>query len=110
MILNYYVMAPLALYREQGHNVFMAIAIDGSVGVEKLSNPKIAQIRNDEQVKSCSTIDVKMIWMSFEDEWFLNDKLTRVRFLDVFREANPDIVFVHSANDYIADHRISSKI
>lgn len=100
----------LALYRQQGHNVFMAVATDGSVGTPSLGKAEIVRIRKQEQEQSCAIIDAKLIWMGFPDQWLFNDRPTRTRFLDAIREADPDVMFVHSTSDYLADHRISGQI
>ena len=42
----------LALYKQQGHTVFMAVATNGGAGSPKLSRPEIAEIRRREQEKS----------------------------------------------------------
>lgn len=100
----------LALYAEQGHSIFMAVATDGSVGTPDLTKAEIAEIRKQEQEKAAALLGATLIWMGFEDEWLFNDRTTRTFFLDAIRQADPDIMFVHSPNDYIADHRIASQI
>ena len=100
----------LALYKQQGHNIFMAVATDGSVGSPHKTKEEIAGIRRREQEKSCAILGAEMIWMGFEDEWLFDDRPTRTRFLDAFRQADPDVIFVHSPNDYHPDHRIAGQI
>ena len=48
--------------------------------------------------------------MNFDDEWLFNDRPTRTVFLDAIRRARPDVMFIHSANDYLADHRVAGQI
>jgi LmbE family N-acetylglucosaminyl deacetylase len=100
----------LALYKEEGHKVYMAVATDGSVGSPTKSKSEIAAIRKREQEASCAILGAEMIWMGFEDEWLFDDRPTRVRFLDAIREADPDVMFVHSPNDYLSDHRNAGQI
>ena len=100
----------LALYKQQGHTVFMAVATDGAVGSPTLSRPETAEMRRREQEKSCAILGAELIWMGFEDEWLFDDRPTRTRFLDAIRQADPDIIFVHSPSDYLSDHRISGQI
>ncbi len=100
----------LALYKQQGHNIFMAVATDGSVGSPTKSKEEIARIRMREQEKSCAILGAEMIWMGFEDEWLFDDRPTRIRFLDAIRQADPDVIFVHSPNDYLSDHRNAGQI
>ena len=100
----------LALYKQQGHTVFMAVATDGAAGSPTLSRPETAEMRRREQEKSCAILGAELIWMGFEDEWLFDDRPTRTRFLDAIRQADPDVIFVHSPNDYLSDHRISGQI
>ena len=100
----------LALYKQQGHTVFMAVATDGAVGSPTLARPETAEMRRREQEKSCAIFGAELIWMGFEDEWLFDDRPTRTRFLDAIRQADPDVIFVHSPNDYLSDHRISGQI
>lgn len=100
----------LALYAEEGHSIFMAVATDGSVGTPNLTKAEISAIRLQEQEASAALLGATLIWMGFEDEWLFNDRPTRTAFLDAIRQADPDIMFVHSPSDYIADHRVASQI
>lgn len=100
----------LALYAEEGHSIFTAVATDGSVGTPDLTKAEISAIRRQEQEASAALLGATLIWMGFEDEWLFNDRPTRTAFLDAIRQADPDIMFVHSPNDYIADHRVASQI
>ena len=79
----------LALYKQQGHTVFMAVATDGAVGSPTLSRPETAEMRRREQEKSCAILGAELIWMGFEDEWLFDDRPTRTRFLDAIRQADP---------------------
>jgi LmbE family N-acetylglucosaminyl deacetylase len=100
----------LALYAEQGHKVFMAVATNGNVGTPDLSKDKIARVRHEEQKRSCAVIGAELIWMNFDDEWLFNDRPTRIVFLDAIRRASPQVMFIHSANDYLSDHRVAGQI
>lgn len=100
----------LALYAAAGHRVVMAIATNGNVGSPTLSREEIAAVRHKEQQKSCALIGAELIWMDFDDEWLMNDRLTRTRFIDVIREADPDVMFIHGPTDYHPDHRISGQV
>lgn len=100
----------LALYAEQGHKVFMAVATNGNVGTPDLSREEIARVRHEEQKRSCAVIGAELIWMNFDDEWLFNDRPTRTVFLDAIRRARPDVMFIHSANDYLSDHRVAGQV
>lgn len=100
----------LALYAQAGHKVFMAVATNGNVGSPDLKREEIAAVRKAEQQASCDLIGAEMIWMDFDDEWLMNDRPTRTRFIDAIRQADPDVMFIHSLNDYHPDHRIAGQV
>ena len=100
----------LALYAAAGHQVTIAVATNGNVGSPTLSREEIAAVRHREQQASCDLIGAKLIWMDFDDEWLMNDRPTRTRFIDAIREADPDVMFIHGQSDYHPDHRISGQV
>lgn len=100
----------LALYKEMGHSIFIAVATNGNVGSPDLSSMEIADIRHKEQAKSCDIIGAELIWMDFEDEWLFNDRPTRTRFIDAIRQAKPDIIIAHGPTDYHPDHRAVAQL
>jgi LmbE family N-acetylglucosaminyl deacetylase len=100
----------LALYAAAGHKVFIAVATNGNVGSPTLSRDEIAAVRKAEQAASCAIIGAEMIWMDFDDEWLMNDRVTRTRFIDAIRQANPDVMFIHGPTDYHPDHRIAGQV
>jgi LmbE family N-acetylglucosaminyl deacetylase len=100
----------LALYAAMGHNIFMAVATNGNVGTPNLTREEIAAVRREEQARSCAIIGAELIWMGFDDEWLFNDRPTRTVFLDAIRTARPDVMFIHSPNDYLSDHRVAGQV
>ncbi|MEQ8780325.1 MAG: PIG-L deacetylase family protein [Roseibium album] len=100
----------LALYRQQGHSIFFAVATNGNVGSPVLTREEIADIRHKEQLKACELIGAELIWMGYEDEWLFNDRATRTRFIDAIRQAKPDIIFAHGPTDYHPDHRAVAQL
>ena len=100
----------LALYAAAGHKVFIAVATNGNVGSPTLSREQIAAVRHAEQTASCGLIGAQLIWMDFDDEWLMNDRATRTRFIDAIREADPDVMFIHGPTDYHPDHRIAGQV
>ncbi|MCR8726376.1 PIG-L deacetylase family protein [Frigidibacter sp. ROC022] len=100
----------LARYAAAGHKVFMAVATNGNVGSPTLSREEIANVRHAEQQASCAIIGAELIWMDFDDEWLMNDRPTRTRFIDAIRQADPDVMFIHGPTDYHPDHRISGQV
>jgi len=100
----------LALYKEQGHEIFVAVATNGNVGSPVLSREEIGNIRHKEQITSCEMIGAELIWMDYDDEWLFNDRSTRTRFIDAIRQAKPDVIFAHGPTDYHPDHRAVAQL
>jgi LmbE family N-acetylglucosaminyl deacetylase len=100
----------LALYARAGHKVFMAIATNGNVGSPTHSREEIAAIRHREQLSSCALIGAELIWMNFDDEWLMDNRETRTRFIDAIRQADPEVMIIHGPTDYHPDHRISGRV
>ena len=100
----------LAKYASAGHQVFVAVATNGGVGSTTLSHDEIVAVRHQEALDSCAVIGAQLIWMGFEDEWLFDDRETRTRFIDAYRQARPDIVLAHSTGDYHPDHRIAGQV
>jgi LmbE family N-acetylglucosaminyl deacetylase len=88
----------------------MAVATNGNVGSPTHTRTEIGAIRRKEQEASCAILGAELIWMDFDDEWLFNDRATRTVFLDAIRKAQPDVMFIHSPNDYHPDHRIAGQV
>ncbi|MBS0024068.1 MULTISPECIES: PIG-L deacetylase family protein [Microbacterium] len=100
----------MALYAEAGARVTFAIATNGEVGGGDPDPAAIAARRLAEAEASTSQLGAELIWMGFPDEMLFNDRPTREAFIDAYRRARPDVVFVHSTDDYHPDHRIAGQI
>jgi LmbE family N-acetylglucosaminyl deacetylase len=100
----------LARYAEAGHKVFMAVATNGNVGSPTHTREEIAAIRHREQRASCALIGAELIWMNFDDEWLMDNRETRTRFIDAIRQADPEVMIIHGPTDYHPDHRISGRV
>ena len=89
----------LTKYAERGHEVFMFVATDGSLGGE-------ASVRRREQQDSALVIGArKVFWGDYQDtEVPLNRELI-VRLESVIREVKPRMIFVNSPDDTHQDHR-----
>jgi len=96
----------LAKYAAQGHQVTMAYATNGEMGHMLIQPPELAQIREKEARNSAAVIGAEVIWLGYPDEFIYHDHDTRMRFIDMIREAKPDVVITHNPQDYHEDHRI----
>lgn len=100
----------MARYAEAGAKITFAIATNGEVGGPGEDPAAIAAIRYEEAKASAALIGADLIWMGYQDEWLLNTREVRESFIDAYRQAKPDIVFVHSTDDYHPDHRIAGQV
>jgi LmbE family N-acetylglucosaminyl deacetylase len=102
----------LALCKERGDEIFIAVATNGNVGTgdPNISREMIAATRHKEAKAAADLLGAQLIWMDFDDEFLMDDRKTRERFIDAIREARPDVMFIHSVADHHPDHRLAGSI
>ena len=102
----------LALCKKRGDEIFIAIGTNGNVGSgdPEITKEQIAHIRHEEAKASAAVIGATLIWMGFDDEYLMDNRETRDRFIDAIREARPDVMFILNENDYHPDHRLAGII
>jgi LmbE family N-acetylglucosaminyl deacetylase len=99
-----------SLYTRQGAKVFFCVATNGNVGSSTLRPHEIAAIRKKEAQNGASIVGAQLIWLDFDDEFLIDSRETRLKFIEAFRIAKPDVVFCHWREDYNPDHTISGVI
>ena len=100
----------LAKYAAQGHSVTMCIACNGNCGSAEYDRETIVKIRHKEAQASADLIGAKLIWMGNDDAVFFNSPEQRIRFIEMVREAKPDVILTHSLRDYNPDHETTANI
>ncbi|RAV13291.1 PIG-L deacetylase family protein [Paenibacillus contaminans] len=100
----------LAKYAARGDHVTIMVATNGNVGSPTHTKEEIAAIRRKEAENAAAVIGADLIWLGYDDEFLFHDRETRMAFINAIRQANPDVMFVHGANDYHPDHRICGEI
>jgi LmbE family N-acetylglucosaminyl deacetylase len=101
----------LAKYRRMGHQVAMAVATNGEVGSATLSKQEIAAVRRKEAEASAKVIDAEFYWLDYPDEFLFNTPETRRRFIDLVRQARPDIILCPDpGRDYHPDHTTCGQV
>jgi LmbE family N-acetylglucosaminyl deacetylase len=101
----------LALYSKDPNNrVYMAVVTNGDKGNFDMDPLDIARIRKAEFEKSAQTLGAEPIWMGYPDEYLENTLTNRLVFVDMIRQANPDLVITHGPNDYHPDHRYTHEL
>ena len=100
----------LARYAQEGHEVVMCVATDGTAGHMVIKPPELAQIREREARAAAEVIKAEFIWLGFPDELIFNDRETRLAFVDAIRLARPDVIISHAPDDYHPDHRVVNSL
>lgn len=100
----------LAKYAALGHKVFTATATNGNVGSATLPMEEIAAIRKEEAKKAASLIGAEYICLDYDDEMFFDTKEARLKFIDLIRYCQADVILTHSPRDYNPDHELTAKI
>ena len=100
----------LAKYAQQGVQVSIAVATDGSAGHMIIPAKELAEIRHREAEKAAKIIGADFYWMGYVDEYLFEDIETRLRFVELIRKAKPDVIITHNPEDYHPDHRAVSRL
>ena len=95
----------LIRYAKKGHQVTIAVFTDGSMGDAVVAPAELKKIREAETCAAAAVIGAKVIWGGVMDEHVFPDREQRLIMIDILREADPDVIFTHSPNDYHPDHR-----
>jgi len=100
----------LARYAAKGHALFLAPFTSGNMGDPKVRPAELARIRKQEAEAAAVILGARLLWPAITDELvFPNEKQRRVM-IDLIRQADPDLIFTHSPNDYHPDHRYVSQL
>lgn len=100
----------LAKYAAAGHNVFIGIATAGDVGSPALSREEITAVRHAEAENAARVIGAELLWLGLRDEFLFDGEDVRLLFINMIRQADADVVFIHAEDDYHADHRTAGSI
>ncbi len=100
----------LVKYANQGHQVTMAVFTSGNMGDTRIEPVALAATREKETRAAAAIIGAKVIWPGVDDEHVFPNEHQRRLMIDVLREADPDVIFTHSPNDYHPDHRYVSQL
>ena len=94
----------------RGTNYSLCVATNGNVGSSTHTKEEITAIRHREARSAAAVVGAELIWLDFDDEFLLDTRETRLKFIEAFRIARPDVVFCHWIDDYNPDHSISGRI
>ncbi|MGQ9807161.1 MAG: PIG-L deacetylase family protein [Armatimonadota bacterium] len=100
----------LLRYAREGHEVVICVATNGEQGHMVIPPPELKEIRRKEAAASARVCGAELIWLDIHDEFIYHDHETRMMFIDMVRQARPDVVITHNPDDYHLDHRIVSEL
>jgi LmbE family N-acetylglucosaminyl deacetylase len=101
----------LSKYRRQGHHIAIAIATNGEVGSSTHTKEEITAIRKKEAQASAAMIEAELYWLNYPDEFLFNTPETRLKFIDIVRQARPDLIICpNPQRDYHPDHTTTGQI
>ena len=101
----------IARYASSGHEVWMAVATNGNVGSPTLTREEIAAVRKKEAFAASQRLGAKgFLWLDEDDELLMENRETRLKFVDAIREAKADVIVTHNPQDYHPDHVACSKL
>jgi len=97
-------------FKEQGARIFLCVLTDGSAGHRLIPADKLRQIRKRESEAAAKFLGAKLFWLGIKDEFLFDDEHTRLKLIEVIRQARPDLVFCHAENDYHPDHQAAFQL
>ncbi|SIO50661.1 PIG-L deacetylase family protein [Chitinophaga niabensis] len=100
----------LVRYAQEGHKITFAVFTSGNMGDTFIPPEELGKIREKETREAAAIIGAKLIWGGVMDEHVFPDQQQRHLMIDILREADPDVIFTHSPNDYHPDHRYVSQL
>jgi LmbE family N-acetylglucosaminyl deacetylase len=100
----------LAKFHKNGDEIFICHVCDGNKGSKIYSSEELAKIRRNEAINSAKLINATSIWAGISDGEVTLDLSSRIKIIDVIRQAKPDLVITHSPNDYHSDHINTSRL
>ena len=100
----------LVKFKKQGAELFICHVCDGNKGSMVYSSIELAKMRRNEAIESANLIGASSIWAGISDGEVVLDLASRIKIIDVIRQASPDLIITHSPNDYHSDHINTSRL
>ena len=98
----------LLILKRLGCELHVASLTLGDCGSFEHTNEEIRRIREGEAQRACESLHATYQHLGFNDLCIFNDDPSTRRVTALIREVNPEIIFTHSPQDYMADHEVTS--
>lgn len=101
----------LARMKRAGHEVVLCHASKGDKGHYEIPAEQLSQIRRNEAKAAAALIESPTIALELNDGEILpSSDEARLKFINLFRSVQPDMVITHAPNDYMPDHVAVSQL
>ena len=100
----------LAKYISLGHEVIMCHVGSGDMGHMIIEPDELKVIRRNEAISAANIIGAKSMTLEIRDGFHFEDEAAVMKYVDMFREANPDLIITHAPEDYMPDHITTSNL
>ncbi len=110
------VSGTLALQAQAGLDVTVGVALNGNMGgLPGATREKRAEVRHQEMLEACQILGVTLEWLGYGDDDFMdryhNDyQALEMDFRNLFRRADPHLLFVGVLDDYHHHHRCVAEL
>jgi LmbE family N-acetylglucosaminyl deacetylase len=94
----------LALCARRGDEVVMASACTGDRDDPGTAPRQMAALRDAEARAAAALIGAKYLCLGFSDETVFPTEENCLRFMDLIRQARPELIITHGPDDYHVDH------
>ncbi|HEY7423534.1 MAG TPA: PIG-L deacetylase family protein [Gemmataceae bacterium] len=95
----------LARFRHAGSAVHLAVACRGDKGGSAASAEELAARREQEARRSAELLGAPISFLGLADAEVRDEPRTRLLFLNLLRQTQPELILTHDPTDYHADHR-----
>lgn len=99
----------LAKCAARGDNVHMCVVTDGR-GRPKGDPDQIAAVRHKESQESAAVIGAELHWLGIPDGGLRYTEEYMLKFVNVIRKTQPNIIITHPQDDYHPDHRYTHQM
>jgi LmbE family N-acetylglucosaminyl deacetylase len=101
----------LARFAREGHEVVMCHAANGGKGSYVRTSEEISRIRIGEARRAAEICGAEHVTLGLPDgEVLAADPVQRSLFVDLIRDARPDLIITHTPEDYHPDHNETSRL
>ena len=101
----------LLKYRQQGHNIFIAVTTSGNVSCqEATSREEAANIREKEQMEAAKVYDAQVRFLRFNEGGVQDTPESRRAFLTAIRWADPDVILCCAPWDNHIDRGLTGRL